>query len=146
VSHFVTPLDCRKLPDQRDGRALWKLLAPLVYVSDSLAATITVPPGFVTDFASVPRLPLAYLMAGDTAHEAAVVHDWLYTTHGVDGQPITRAQADATFREAIAAAGNQAPGWLMWAAVRLGGRSSWGADGPQQAPEVAAVIDHAGGP
>lgn len=146
MSHFVTPLDCRKLPEQREGRALWKLLAPLVYVSDGLRETITVPASFITDFASVPRLPLAYLMAGDTAHEAAVVHDWLYTTHGVEGKPITRAQADATFREAIAAAGGQAPGWLMWAAVRLGGRGSWGADGPDQPEHVATAIDHAGGP
>jgi len=140
MSHFVTPLDARKLTEERQGRALWRLLVPLVYVSDLLGKTVTVPAGFVTDFASVPRLPLTYLLAGDKAHEAAVAHDYLYTTHAVDGSPVTRAQADAVFREAISALRGKAPGWLMWLAVRVGGSGAWAADGPPQTPEVDSVI------
>lgn len=39
---------------------------------------IHVPHGFVTNFASVPRLPFAYLLYGGKGNRAAVVHDYLY--------------------------------------------------------------------
>lgn len=58
--------------------------------------TITVPVGFVTDFASVPRLPLTYLIAGNTGHWAATVHDLLYRW-GV----VSRKDADIVFKEAL---------------------------------------------
>ena len=142
MSRFTSDLQCRRLRGQaRAGRALWELTAPLAYESDLLGATVTVPAGYVTDFASVPRLPLAYLLAGDSAHEAAVIHDWLYTVHAVDGKPVTRRQADAVFGEAIDVSDPNAPGGLMWLAVRLGGGGSWGADGPIQTPAVARAIE-----
>ena len=40
---------------------------------------ITLPRGFVTDYDSVPRLPLAYWLLGGKRHKAAVVHDFLYS-------------------------------------------------------------------
>ena len=43
------------------------------------ASNIMVPRGFVTDFASVPRIPLAYLAMGGIGERAAVVHDYLCT-------------------------------------------------------------------
>lgn len=125
MSCFKTRLDVELIDDRSaDGRGLWRLVAPLVYVSD-LAGVITVPADFVTDFASVPRLPLMFLLAGDTSHEAAVVHDYLYSTHIVD-----RATADAVLREASAVIGVPAwRRWLMWAGVRIGGGGAahWGA-------------------
>jgi hypothetical protein len=108
--------------DQDDGK--WILTAPLSYQSDVARCTITVPAGFQTDLASVPRLPLVFLLAGDCAREAAVVHDFLYGTHLVD-----RATADAVLREASALTGVPAwRRWLMWAGVRIGGGSHWGPD------------------
>ena len=60
------------------------------------------------------------------AGKAAVVHDYLYATRGLDGR-YSRAQADAIFRRAL---GELAvPLWkrtLLWAAVRLGGAGGWG--------------------
>ncbi|HSV48371.1 MAG TPA: DUF1353 domain-containing protein [Ramlibacter sp.] len=135
MSGFITPLDTRKLGPGPRGRSIYKLLADLVYSSDRLGRQIRVPAGFVTDYASVPRLPLAFLVAGDTAHEAAVVHDWLYTTHEVG-----RAQADAVFKEAIQASDPGAPAGLMWLAVRLGGGGSWDAPGPSQPAHVAEQL------
>ena len=113
---FLTPLQVAKLPDGQ-----WRLLAPLRYRSAVLGAQIEVPAGFVTDLASVPRLPLAYLLAGDTAHEAAVVHDYLYQV-----RISTRLQADAVLDEAMAVTGEPAwRRWLMWSAVRLAGGWAW---------------------
>ena len=141
MSQFLTELHVARLSGQfKEGRALWRLLAPLRYQSDKLGEEIAVPADYVTDFASVPRLPLTYLMAGDTAHEAAVIHDWLYTPHAVNGKPVTRAQADAVFREAIGVSDHKAPGALMWLAVRLGGGGSWSRPGPAQEPRVAEEI------
>lgn len=137
MAAFLTPLQVERLDDiSADGRGTWKLLGPLVFLSD-IAGQIAVPAGFVTDFASVPRLPLAFMLAGDTAHKAAVVHDWLYTTHQVD-----RATADQVFHEASIAMG--VPGWRAWImklAVRVGGGGSWDAPGPVQPPEVTTLAN-----
>jgi hypothetical protein len=116
VSKFVTPLRVEKI----DGNK-WRLLQPLVYRSDVAKTVFYVPAGEDTDFASVPRVPLAFLLAGDSAHAAAVVHDHLYKTHEVD-----RAMADRVFEEAALVCGE--PTWraaLMWAGVRVGGWHAW---------------------
>lgn len=150
MSRFITTLDIRLLRGQfRQGRQLYQLLGPLIYHSDLLKAQIRVPSGYVTDFASVPRLPLTWLLAGGTGNEAAVVHDWLYTVHSVAGKPISRAKADAVFREAIPASEDpNAPAPLMWLAVRLGGWAAWDADAPDQPAHVRSLIDsvHPDGP
>lgn len=126
---FLTPLDLRRIEDKsRDQRGTWRLLAPLVYRSKVAGITITAPKGFVTDLASVPRLPFAYLLTGGIGHAAAVVHDALYTTHVT-----TRKTADEVFYEALLVLGiPKWQAWLMYAGVRVGGRSSWKAAGPQQ--------------
>lgn len=139
MSHFVTDLDARELTrdTSTDKRGTRKLLAPLVYHSDLIGRIVTVPAGFVTDYASVPRIPVAYLLAGGCADAAAVVHDWLYTTHEVD-----RATADAVFREAILAGGEPRwRAWLMWLGVRIGGAGPYEADGQKQPETVARVIE-----
>ncbi|AOY97386.1 hypothetical protein BKK79_36050 [Cupriavidus sp. USMAA2-4] len=108
--------------DQDDG--LWQLVEPLVYQSDVAGQTFEVPPGFETDLASVPRLPVVFLLAGGTSNEAAVVHDFLYTMH-----PVPRAVADAVLREASSVTGVPAwRRWLMYWGVRLGGGSHWEPD------------------
>lgn len=127
MSRFLTPLDVQLEDDaENEGRGSWRLDSPLVYQSDVAKETFTVPAGFVTDFASVPRLPVAFLLAADSCHEAAALHDWLYTTH-----PVDRATADAILREASAVTGAPAwRAWLMWAGVRVFGGAHWVSDHP----------------
>jgi hypothetical protein len=115
VSKFLTPLVAEK-----DGK-VWTVMQPLIYLSDVASKVFVVPEGFVTDFASVPRIPLAFLLTGDSAHEAAVIHDRLYST-----AEVTREVADAVFKEAAIASGE--PSWkasLMYAGIRLGGWMAW---------------------
>jgi hypothetical protein len=110
---FKSQLDARLMPD-----GSWTLRRDLVYASVVAQTIYRVPKGFNTDFASVPRLPLVYLMTGNTAHAAAVVHDFLYRTGAAE-----RTLADAVFREAMEVSG--VPAWrrnMMWAGVRVGGR------------------------
>ena len=135
MGQFLYPLRLERIEDiSDDGRGTWRLLDTVVFLS-ARYGRIVAPAGFVTDLASVPRLPVAYFLAGGLAHAAAVVHDWLYDSH-----ELTRAQADAVFREAAQACGVSAwRSWLMWAGVRRGGGNAWreGAEDQQDGEENA---------
>jgi hypothetical protein len=104
-----------------NGRAVWELLDPLFFESDQFD-DIIVPPTFRTNFASVPRLPLIFLLAGDRAHKEATLHDYEYT---VRRRP--REQADALFLEALLLNPLIPPGlaYTMHKAVRWFGKGSW---------------------
>lgn len=83
---------------------------------------ITVPAGFTTDFASIPRLFWRVLPPTGRYGKAAVIHDYIYRTPGVN---LTRAQADGIFRDAMQDLGVSAfTRNLMFRGVRLfGGRA-----------------------
>lgn len=143
MARFITETTLTILRGQfRQGRQLYRLHSTVVYESDLLNTRIYVPAGYITDLASVPKLPLLWLMAGGSGAEAAVIHDYLYSTHAVAGRPVTRSEADAVFREAIAASEDvNAPGSLMWLAVRVGGWRAWDAPGPDQPAIVQAAME-----
>jgi hypothetical protein len=119
MSTFITELDGRCRED-----ALWLLLSPLIYKSDVLGCIIEVPEGFVTDFASVPRVPFAYMVWGDRAHHESVVHDYLYR---LDSEPmVTKHQADLVFKEAMQCRGKSPMiYWPMYLGVVFGGFSAY---------------------
>lgn len=121
---FLSPLIAELL---NEATNTWQLVADLKYQSAILNGVLTIPATFITDFASVPRVPFAYLLAGNTAHAAAVVHDYLYGTHLV---PKTRA--DRTFLEAMKVTHiTKWRRWLMYLAVVLAGGSSY-KSGPER--------------
>lgn len=72
----------------------WKVLEDLIY--ESTYGTITVPAGFETDFASVPRIPVVFELVGSTGHAAATIHDYLY--HNLN---FTRNEADKVLLHAL---------------------------------------------
>jgi hypothetical protein len=112
MAEFKTKLHIRLI-----GKNRWSLDEPLVYATDVKPRVFTVPKDFVTDFASVPRLPLVYLLTGNTAHAPAVVHDYLYR---FSAEP--RSVADKIFLEAMRVSG--VPLWrrnAMYLAVRAFG-------------------------
>jgi hypothetical protein len=120
--------------DWRNGRPVWKTLAPLRYQSPRLGATVVIPAEFVTDLASVPRLPLTWFVAGGRAPRASVLHDypyqarhWLLEGGGI--VEVDRETADGVFWEAMLAdpIGGTGPviARLMWAAVRVGAGVRW---------------------
>ena len=100
----------------------WRLTALLVFVSARYQTKIVVPENTVTDFASVPRIPLAYWLFAGVGQAAAVVHDWMYR---VDTN-VPRDVADNIFLEAMEACGVSA--WRRWPiywAVRAFGGSRY---------------------
>lgn len=117
IPGFESPLETRWLDDQRI-----QLMAPLVYRSALPGLSdphFIVPTGFVSDFASVPRwIPLAFLLVGDIAHWAAVLHDWTYSIEA----HCVRDFGDALLYEAACAQGvDPWRAWLLWSGVRAGG-------------------------
>jgi hypothetical protein len=78
----------------------WQLIAPFQASIDG--ELLTVPAGFKTDFASVPRIGVIYAALGNKAHRAAVLHDWLYTVGGTESD---RAYADNVLRAGCIADG-----------------------------------------
>jgi hypothetical protein len=102
------------------------LTAPLKYYSEILGREVEIEVGFLTDYASVPRIPFAYWLFGDTSHRAAVVHDWLFHHHEICDE----ATANKVLLEAMAVEG--IPAWRragIYAGVVVGGRSAWLEDG-----------------
>jgi hypothetical protein len=163
MSRFLSRLQVEEMDEDgsADQRGSWRLLSPLAYQSDILGRTVTVPAGFITDFASTPRIPVIYELAGNVRHKAAVIHDNLYTVQSCD-----RETADAVLREAIAVIDTleiikaMADGageieldalttfyWIrrntMFAGVRIGGASHWVAPGQEQSPNVQAQLQAA---
>lgn len=131
------------------------VVRPFVYTFKlrGMQHTITVPKGFVTDFASIPwivqRIP-GFDVNGDSRF-AAVVHDYLYCmqgvvsveTHRVDSVGVvpatfSRLECDEIFKQAIRDTGRDATtrdivkgsysglqADLFYAGVRVGGRAYW---------------------
>lgn len=111
---------------------------PFRYQSDLAGRMFTVPVDFYTDFASVPRLlPIVYACLGDTAHEPAVIHDWLYY-----GGFVARETADLILLEAMTVW--EMPAWrrrLIYWGVRAGGWSAWNAHRKAGHPAVGKFAD-----
>lgn len=116
MDRFRSSLKAELLP----GRKKWRIIDDFSYIPPGFTE-ITVPAGFETDFASVPRWPLTFALVGSYGHAAAVIHDFLYST----GQ-FTREESDRIFHEALRSNGiARWRAWLMYYGVRIGGKSRY---------------------
>lgn len=118
-----------ELSIQAAGATTWRLLAPLIWTG-TRGETFTVPVGFETDFATVPRfLHWLWLPYGPYTR-AAVLHDWLLHVLAVGlrdraghadhpAPPVTSRDVDGIFRRAMEDLGVPwAKRWVGWTAVR----------------------------
>lgn len=103
----------------------WKVTADFYYDTDVPLVSghrVSVPAGFVTDFASIPKFLWNLLPPVGSYGKAAVIHDRLYRTPSL----ATRAQADRVLLEAMTFLGTA---WyvryVIYAGVRVGGRFSY---------------------
>lgn len=127
---FKTYLDTRGITDN-----VHELLADFITLvhSDTQTIQITVKKGFITDFASVPKIPFAYLLFGGIGNYPAVAHDGLYSNSSkvevfdVDtNEPfkVTREWADEVFKIGLEERGiSSFKVNMMYWAVRLKGGS-----------------------
>ena len=140
----------------------WTLDTPLKFDSDTLSDegrnllkycgvrvtnknVVSVPKGYITDLASVPRFCWAFIAPFDVAR-AAVVHDILYEkiNTAYKGEKILtkhdrekyRKVADDVFKEGMESAVPPVPKWKIWAAynaVRVFGRWAINSSAPRRA-------------
>lgn len=116
MSSFTTPLEFELM-----GSRLYRLTAAFEYhigVENS-GIVITVPAGFVTDLATVPRAFWSLFPPDGDYAKAAVIHDYLYQS-----RTVSRLYADEIFNEAMAVLGvHPLTRWLIFKTVRtFGGR------------------------
>jgi Protein of unknown function (DUF1353) len=104
-----------------EGPIAQVLVEPLVYVTVA-GETITIPVGFVTDYASIPRIFWNILPPDGDARFPAILHDYLYSLRGWAPCFKTRKACDDLFLEAMCHVGVPAVERItIWAAVRLFG-------------------------
>lgn len=102
---------------------VFTLLEPLTY------GALTVPAGFQSDGASVPRFfwRVVFPPGDQKALRAAFLHDWIYRTHP---QGWSKADADKLFRQVLVEDGvSRSSAELAYWGVRLFGGQSWKAGG-----------------
>jgi len=109
---FIYPIDLKPLDIEYK---MWETEEEVIYWSRD-RIKYTVPKGFKTDGASIPKL--FWSLIGSPVRgkyvNAALIHDWFYYTGEV-----TRKRADALFHEAMTLL--EVSFWrrkLMWLAVR----------------------------
>jgi hypothetical protein len=137
---YLVLLENRDSPAVQDGRSLWALQRALTYrAGEARDELITMPAGFVTDLASIPRLVWSIFPPDGPWVKAAVVHDFLYYTQGTGiwgradrhrgverEKPYTRAEADRILHEAMLDLGTKPfSRFAIYAAVRIGGAYGW---------------------
>lgn len=118
MSEFTTPLVVKLI-----GKNKWSICQKFRYYigeypSDSI---IEVPVGFVTNFASIPRIFWPLISPVDKHAKASVIHDFLYF-YGL----YSRRECDLIFKEALEVLSVKK--WkifCMYWAVRLFGWGSW---------------------
>ena len=97
--------------------------------------TFTVHPGFLTDFASVPRAFVWLLPRYGLYTPAAILHDYLCWS-----RVVSRRDADGLFRRSMRELGVTLPRrWAMWGAVRTASFMS-GASASEWLQFLAVVI------
>ncbi len=105
-----------------DGKT-WVILRPFSYDVGNIGSgdTIRVRTGFMTDFASIPRLLWIFLPRWGKYGNAAVIHDWVYWT-----QKRSRKKADGIMLEGMRVL--KVPAWQKYSiyiAVRVFGLLAW---------------------
>lgn len=117
---LVGPLHVGRFADP-----IYFLLKPITWKPNpdqlNAAPPVTVPIGFVTDFASIPRIFWSLFRPDGLYTYPAIVHDYLYWT-----QTTSKDVADRVFRFGMEDIGVEAATiTTLFEAVSLGGQSAW---------------------
>jgi uncharacterized protein DUF1353 len=112
------------------------VITDLTYIIGTTNFRIVVPAGFVTDFASIPRVFWSVLPTTGNYQLAAVVHDFLYWDQGC-----TREQADQLLRAAmIESRVETLKREIIFEAVRRGGEGAWTINAAEKAAGKPRVV------
>jgi hypothetical protein len=128
----IAPVDFRPFVDGRN----WIVRQPLAYTIGVSKDSITIPSGFVTDFASIPQVFHSLLRQNGSYLLPAVVHDYLYWK-----QTCTRDQSDQILW--LGMIENEVPSHqrvAIYMAVRAAGGFAWDANARDRAARLVRII------
>jgi len=112
---------------------VFSLQKPLVYKSNLVPLLISVPVGFRTDLATIPKILHSLARPSGDLLEASIVHDWLYSS--LCPINISRTESDKVFLEAMLDC--SVPKWKAYLAywiVRLCGSDHYRVNKPTLNP------------
>jgi hypothetical protein len=103
---------------------------------------IIIPPGYVTDFSSIPRIPFIHARYGGKNNYPAVVHDYLYDCAR---NKISRKIADHAYYEAATFNLDLEPlpwsmRFAMWLGTRIGGWKGYNKDTSFKCPRQLIAL------
>jgi len=99
--------------------------------------TIKVPAGFITDFASVPRLLWSVFPTWGKYGNAAIIHDYLYWE-----QSYSKERADEIFLEAMLVLGvSKAKAKILYNSVKYFGKGAWTKNKKNKKRKIKKFID-----
>lgn len=128
----IDPVDFRPFVDGRN----WIVRQPLTYTIGVSNDSVTVPPGFVTDFASIPQVLQSIIRQNGLYLLPAVVHDYLYWK-----QTCTRAQSDQILL--LAMIENKVRDFhriAIYEAVKAAGSFAWDENARERAGRLLRII------
>jgi hypothetical protein len=132
----IAPVDFRPFVDGRN----WIVRQPLTYKIGVSNESLTIPPGLVTDFASIPPALQSIIQQNGPYLLPAVVHDCLYWK-----QTCTRAQSDQILLLAMIENNVRAVHRLaIYEAVKAAGSFAWDENASAGAKRLIRIIppDH----
>lgn len=119
----------------RDG-TLFATMFPYVWTIGRTREQITIPEGFVTDFASIPSDLQGLLRTQGSYSRAAVLHDFLYWS-----QQCTREQSDNLFLIAMIESGvPYLTRATIYRGVRAGGAIAWSANARERSAGLGRFV------
>ena len=129
----IPPPVVKPFADSRD----WMLVESVDYSIGNSGVIISVPKGFVTDFASIPQPLWSFgLSPYGRFSKAAIVHDYLYWT-----QDCTREQADNLLLIAMKESGvSRSQQDEIYLGVRAGGEAAWESNRRDRAAGLIKII------
>ncbi len=114
----------------------YRLLQPLVYINENENLKLTVPPGFITDYGSVPQVFWNIIPPQGVLAAAYILHDWLYATEAFE-----RTKCDWIFLCAMQELGAS---WVkrntIYSAVRCFGGAVWKAHTPEGIADARKLL------
>lgn len=128
----IDPVDFRPFVDGRH----WIVRQPLTYRIGVSNDSVTVPPGFVTDLASIPQVLQSIIRQNGLYLLPAVVHDYLYWK-----QTCTRAQSDQILL--LAMIENKVRDFhriAIYEAVKAAGSFAWDENARERAGRLLRII------
>jgi uncharacterized protein DUF1353 len=135
-----------KAKDVEGGLFVGRFVEPIYFLTNPITwkpnpgqeqyKPVTAPVGFVTDFASIPRVFWSLLRPDGEYAYAAVIHDYLYWT-----QDRPRETADTIFKFAMQdfSVGTVSAN-AIYRAVRVGGSGAWNGDSQLKAAGEKRIL------